>query len=94
MAIHLNSVLTAAALSSPPRIVRQAAKGLIIGFVVVFGVVALLSITVREYPDIDPPVVSIGTNYAGASAAIVETQITQGACAYPITSSTVMGWIA
>ena len=44
---------------------------------VVFGVVALLSITVREYPDIDPPIVSIGTNYAGASAAIVETQITQ-----------------
>jgi len=44
---------------------------------VVFGVVALLSITVREYPDIDPPIVSVRTDYAGASAAVIETQITQ-----------------
>ncbi|HEX4896149.1 MAG TPA: efflux RND transporter permease subunit [Solimonas sp.] len=44
---------------------------------VVFGLVALLSITVREYPDIDPPVVSVVTRYAGASAGVVETQITQ-----------------
>jgi multidrug efflux pump len=44
---------------------------------VVFGLFALLNITVREYPDIDPPVVSVSTNYPGASAAVVETQITQ-----------------
>lgn len=44
---------------------------------VVFGVFALQSISVREYPDIDPPIVSVSTNYAGASAAVVETQITQ-----------------
>ncbi|HEY0975623.1 MAG TPA: efflux RND transporter permease subunit [Solimonas sp.] len=44
---------------------------------VVFGIVAVLSITVREYPDIDPPIVSVSTDYIGASAAIVETQITQ-----------------
>ena len=31
----------------------------------------------REYPDIDPPVVSINTSYPGASAAIVETKITK-----------------
>ena len=31
----------------------------------------------REYPDIDPPVVNISTSYPGASAAIVETKITQ-----------------
>ena len=31
----------------------------------------------REYPDIDPPVVSIDTNYPGASANIVETRITE-----------------
>eukprot|EP00487_Bulimina_marginata_P009344 TRINITY_DN373_c0_g1_i1.p1 TRINITY_DN373_c0_g1~~TRINITY_DN373_c0_g1_i1.p1 ORF type:complete len:147 (+),score=38.44 TRINITY_DN373_c0_g1_i1:169-609(+) len=31
----------------------------------------------REYPDIDPPIVNISTNYSGASAAIVETKITQ-----------------
>lgn len=31
----------------------------------------------REYPNIDPPVVSIDTNYRGASAAVVESRITQ-----------------
>jgi multidrug efflux pump len=32
---------------------------------------------VREYPDIDPPVVSVNTTYRGASAQIIETQVTQ-----------------
>ncbi|HEX4873056.1 MAG TPA: efflux RND transporter permease subunit [Nevskiaceae bacterium] len=44
---------------------------------VVFGLAALLQISVREYPDIDPPVVSVSTGYPGASAAVIETQITQ-----------------
>jgi multidrug efflux pump len=44
---------------------------------VVFGLFALTHVSVREYPDIDPPIVSVGTNYPGASAAVVETKITQ-----------------
>jgi len=44
---------------------------------VTFGIVAFLMLPLREYPDIDPPVVSINTTYPGASAAIVETKITQ-----------------
>lgn len=44
---------------------------------IVFGIVAFTMLPLREYPDIDPPVVSIDTNYTGASADIVETQITQ-----------------
>lgn len=44
---------------------------------VVFGVVAISMLSLREYPDIDPPIVSINTNYPGASANIVETRITQ-----------------
>jgi len=45
----------------------------------VLGLVALgrLWQTVREFPDINPPVVSIDTRYRGASAEIVETKITQ-----------------
>lgn len=43
----------------------------------VFGLSSLYGIPVREYPDIDPPVVSVTTNYAGASAEIVETKVTQ-----------------
>ena len=44
---------------------------------ITFGIVAFLTLPLREYPDIDPPVVSINTTYPGASAAIVESKITQ-----------------
>lgn len=43
----------------------------------VFGLVAISFLSLREYPDIDPPVVSVSTSYPGASAEIVETRITQ-----------------
>ncbi|MDX1649719.1 MAG: efflux RND transporter permease subunit, partial [Myxococcota bacterium] len=44
---------------------------------VAFGVVAFERLPLREYPDIDPPVVSIDTVYPGASASVVETRITE-----------------
>jgi multidrug efflux pump len=44
---------------------------------VIFGVVSLQRLSVREYPDIDRPTVSVTTAYRGASAAIIETKITQ-----------------
>ncbi|HEX6996839.1 MAG TPA: efflux RND transporter permease subunit [Gammaproteobacteria bacterium] len=44
---------------------------------VIFGLMSLQRLGVREYPDIDRPVVSITTNYRGASAAVIETKITQ-----------------
>lgn len=44
---------------------------------IIFGIVAVSMLSLREYPDIDPPIVSINTNYNGASANIVETRITQ-----------------
>lgn len=43
----------------------------------VFGIVSFNKLAVREYPDIDNPVVSVTTRYAGASASIMESQITQ-----------------
>src|SRR5690554_8161787 len=45
--------------------------------IVVFGLAALLGLTVREYPDIDPPIVSVPTSYTGAAAEVVDSQITQ-----------------
>ena len=45
--------------------------------VVIFGLVAFDRLPLREYPDIDPPIVSIDTRYPGASASVVETRITQ-----------------
>ncbi len=44
---------------------------------IAFGLVAFDRLPLREYPDIDPPVVSVDTTYPGASAAVVETRITQ-----------------
>src|SRR5690554_2413188 len=44
---------------------------------IAFGLVAFDRLTLREYPDIDPPIVSIRTNYPGAAASIVETRITK-----------------
>ncbi|MCB1877275.1 MAG: efflux RND transporter permease subunit [Chromatiales bacterium] len=44
---------------------------------IAFGLVAFDRLPLREYPDIDPPVVSIETVYPGAAANVVETRITQ-----------------
>ncbi|WP_462164727.1 efflux RND transporter permease subunit [Pseudoalteromonas xiamenensis] len=42
-----------------------------------FGLVAFTMLPLREYPDIDTPIVSVSTDYPGASAEVVETKITQ-----------------
>lgn len=44
---------------------------------VLFGVIGLTRLPVRELPDIDPPIVNVTTVYAGASAAVIETQVTE-----------------
>jgi multidrug efflux pump len=44
--------------------------------IILFGVIAYNRLPVREYPDIDPPIVSINTYYRGASPAVIETEIT------------------
>ena len=44
---------------------------------IAFGIVAFDRLPLREYPDIDPPVVSIETVYRGAAANVVESRITQ-----------------
>ncbi|QRM54364.1 efflux RND transporter permease subunit [Sinorhizobium sp. BG8] len=41
------------------------------------GVVSYERLAVREYPNIDEPVVSVVTTYSGASASIIESQVTQ-----------------
>jgi len=46
-------------------------------FLVLIGLVSYDKLTIREYPDIDKPVVTVTTIYRGASAEIVERDITQ-----------------
>ena len=45
--------------------------------VLLVGLVSFFRLTVREYPNIDQPVVSVATEYPGASAQIIETKVTQ-----------------
>jgi multidrug efflux pump len=45
--------------------------------IILLGVVSYSRLTVREYPNVDEPVVSVSTRYPGASAKIVESQVTQ-----------------
>ncbi len=44
---------------------------------VIVGLLALDRLAVREYPEVDPPIVSVSTAYRGASANVVERRITQ-----------------
>ncbi len=44
---------------------------------IALGLLALGRLPVRQYPDIDPPVVSITTTYPGASASVMESDVTK-----------------
>jgi len=44
---------------------------------VLFGIISLGKLPVRELPDIDPPIVSVTTVYPGANAQVVETEVTE-----------------
>lgn len=45
--------------------------------IILFGVIGYTFLGVREYPSIDPPVITVRTNYTGANADIIESQITE-----------------
>lgn len=45
--------------------------------IVLFGVIGFTFLGVRDYPAIDPPNINVRTNYSGANADIIESQITE-----------------
>jgi hydrophobe/amphiphile efflux-1 (HAE1) family protein len=45
--------------------------------IIVFGVTGFTFLAVRDYPAIDPAVVTVSTSYTGANADIIESQITE-----------------
>jgi hydrophobe/amphiphile efflux-1 (HAE1) family protein len=45
--------------------------------IVLFGMVGFMTLGIREYPSVDPPVVTVSTSYPGADAEIIESQITE-----------------
>ncbi|MFQ3598302.1 MAG: efflux RND transporter permease subunit [Chloroherpetonaceae bacterium] len=45
--------------------------------IMLFGAIGFLFLGVREYPSVDPPVVTVTTNYTGANAEVIISQITE-----------------
>lgn len=45
--------------------------------IVVFGIIGYTYLGVREFPSVDPPVITVSTNYIGANADVIESQITE-----------------
>jgi hydrophobe/amphiphile efflux-1 (HAE1) family protein len=45
--------------------------------IMLFGIIGYKFLGVREYPSIDPPIITVKTSYTGASAEIIESQITE-----------------
>ncbi|MDB5032873.1 MAG: acriflavin resistance protein [Chlorobi bacterium] len=45
--------------------------------ILLFGAIGFVSLGVREYPAVDPPIITVTTNYAGANADVIESQITE-----------------
>src|ERR1700749_1025025 len=45
--------------------------------IILFGVVGYTFLAVRDYPAIDPPIITVSTSYTGANPDIIESQITE-----------------
>lgn len=45
--------------------------------IVLFGIIGYSYLGVREYPSVDPPIITVSTSYTGANADVIESQITE-----------------
>ena len=45
--------------------------------IIIFGVVGFFFLGVREFPAVEPPVISVSTSYTGANADVIDSQITE-----------------
>lgn len=45
--------------------------------IILFGVISFFYLGVREYPSVDPPIVTVSSSYVGANAEVIESQITE-----------------
>ncbi len=57
---------------------RRPVLSLVISLVIIiFGIISYTYLGVREYPAVDPPVITVTTSYPGANPDIIESQITE-----------------
>jgi multidrug efflux pump len=45
--------------------------------IILFGIIGFMFLGVREFPSVDPPVVTVSTTYVGANSSVIESQITE-----------------
>lgn len=45
--------------------------------IILFGAIGYSFLGVREYPSLDPPIITVRTNYTGANSDIIESQVTE-----------------
>jgi len=45
--------------------------------ILLFGIIGYMFLGVREFPSVDPPVITVTTNYVGANSDVIESQITE-----------------
>ena len=45
--------------------------------IIIFGIIGFNFLGVREYPSVDPPIITVRTDYTGANADVIESQITE-----------------
>jgi multidrug efflux pump len=58
--------------------IRRPVLAIVMSIVIVlFGIIGYTYLGVREYPSVDPPVITVSTTYIGANADVIESQITE-----------------
>ena len=45
--------------------------------IIVFGIIGYTYLGIREFPSVDPPIITVSTTYVGANADVIESQITE-----------------
>ncbi|MGE4586879.1 MAG: efflux RND transporter permease subunit, partial [Mangrovibacterium sp.] len=45
--------------------------------ILLFGTIGITFLGIREFPSVDPPIISVSTSYPGANSDVIETQITE-----------------
>ena len=58
--------------------IRRPVLAIVMSIVIIlFGLIGYTYLGIREYPSIDPPIISVAVTYVGANADVVESQITE-----------------
>lgn len=65
-------------MSLPSLSLKRPVLAIVMNIVILlFGGIGFYFLGVREYPSIDPPIITVRTNYTGANADVIESQITE-----------------